>query len=145
MRTSRSIVGVIAGVGLLVGIVALERERVEAPMLEVVFGQDDGLPETLTSGRTYEATFSIQWDGPVELRDGLVFVYLSRRGDEPATESNEPWPLACVSEVDNVIGVASVRCDFEAPGPGEFALLLEVRSDDGELVGEGLYSHEAVA
>ena len=44
-------------------------------------------------------------------------------------------------EVDDVVSQVRVPCDITAPGPGEFALLLEVKNDEGDVIGESLYTH----
>ena len=44
------LIGSVAAAALLVGAVALDRQRTETPEVEVIFGDDNGLPETLTEG-----------------------------------------------------------------------------------------------
>ena len=47
----------------------------------------------------------------------------------------------CTSEFDDVQFRQRVSCPFQAPGPGEFALLLEVRDSADVVIGQGLYTH----
>ena len=47
-------------------------------------------------------------------------------------------------EVDDVVSQVRVPCDIVAPGPGEYALLLEVKNDAGDVIGETLYTHLVV-
>ena len=131
-------------VGLLAGAIAIDRSRTDAETVQVVFGEEDGLPEDLDEGQQYDAAFVIGWSGPVTMRDGLISVFASRRGD--ATEDDPPdgWPQLCRQEVDDVVSQVRVTCDITAPGPGEFALLLEVKNDEGDVIGEGLYTHLVV-
>ena len=48
----------------------------------------------------------------------------------------------CESEFDDVVYRAARDLPVRSrPGPGEFALLLEVRNVADEVIGEGLYTH----
>jgi hypothetical protein len=144
MNSARSVIGLMVGVGMVMGGYAAERERRAEPGVEVILGVDDGLPEELHSGRSYHARISVEWAGTLTERDGVVSVYVSRRDGGVASDTDERWPLVCGSEYGDVIGRIHVRCPFEAPSPGEFALLLEVVDDAGDVVGEGLYAHTVV-
>jgi hypothetical protein len=142
--SARSVIGLIAGVGMVMGTVAVERERRSEPDVEIVLGLDDGLPDELRSGQEYEADIQVEWTGPLWMRDGLISVYVSRRDGGADVQTDERWPLVCASDHQNVVGQVWMRCAFEAPSPGEFALLLEVTDDDGEVIAESLYAHEIV-
>jgi hypothetical protein len=120
-------VGSVAAVVLLVGAVALDRQRTDTPAVEVIFGDDNGLPDTLAEGGNYVAAFDIEWTGPVSMRGGQVSVFKSRTGPTSEDAPEESWPIVCTSEFDDVIFRQRVSCPFQAPGPGEFALLLQVR------------------
>ncbi len=135
------LVGSVAALGLLVGAVALDRQRTDTPEVEVIFGDDNGLPSTLAEGGSYVAAFDIEWTGPVSMRGGEVSVFKSRTGPTSEDAPEESWPIVCTSEFDDVVFRQRVSCPFEAPGPGEFALLLQVRDELGEVIGEGLYTH----
>lgn len=142
---ARSVIGLLAGVGMIMGTVAVERERRSEPDVEIVLGLDDGLPDELRSGQQYEADIQVEWTGPLWLRDGLISVYVSRRDGGADVTTDERWPLVCASDHQNVVGKVWMQCVFEAPSPGEFALLLEVTDDDdGEVIAEALYAHEIV-
>jgi hypothetical protein len=78
------------------------------------------------------------------MRDGLISVYASRKGDTTEDDPPDGWPQLCEQQVDNVVSQVRVTCDITAPGPGEFALLLEVKNDSGDVIGEGLYTHLVV-
>ena len=56
-------IGALAGIGMVMGSFAAERERRSEPPIEVVLGADDGLPGILRSGREYVATMLVdaQW------------------------------------------------------------------------------------
>ena len=82
------------------------------------------------------------WDR--DERDGLVAVFASRQGNTSEDAPEEDWPVVCEQEFDDIVSVARVACQFEAPGPGLFALELEVRSSTGKLLGEGIYPHNVV-
>ena len=131
-------------VGLLAGAIAIDRSRTDAETVQVVFGEEDGLPEDLDEGQQYAAAFVIGWSGPVTMRDGLISVFASRRGDTTQDDPPDGWPQLCRQEVDDVVSQVRVTCDITAPGPGEFALLLEVKNDEGDVIGEGLYTHLVV-
>ena len=111
----------------------------------MVFGESDGLSDDLQEGAGYTAAFSIGWSGPVPMRDGLVSVFASRRGDTSEDAPEDGWPLVCERKFDDVISQVRLTCPFVAPGPGEFALLLEVTTDSDDVIGEGLYTHLVVA
>ena len=131
----------VLAVGLLGGAYVLDQQRTSEAPVEVIYGDDDGLPEVLTEGDQYVASFDIEWTGPVSIRDGQVSVFKSREGDAVDDAPNEDWPVVCTSEFDDVVFRQRVSCPFQAPGPGEFALLLEVRDADGNVIGEGIYTH----
>jgi hypothetical protein len=138
------VVGGVVAVGLLAGAIAIDRSRTGAEDVQVVFGEEDGLPEELNEGQEYDAAFVIGWSGPVTMRDGLVSVFASRRGDTTEDAPEDGWPQLCNQEVDDVVSQVRVTCDIVAPGPGEFALLLEVKNDEGDVIGEALYTHLVV-
>jgi hypothetical protein len=138
------VVGGAVAVGLLAGAIAIDRSRTDAEKVQVVFGEEDGLPEDLDEGQQYDAAFVIGWSGPVTMRDGLISVFASRRGDTTQDDPPDGWPQLCRQEVDDVVSQVRVTCDITAPGPGEFALLLEVKNDEGDVIGEGLYTHLVV-
>lgn len=142
VNSPRSMIGAIAGIGMLMGSFAAERERREAPAIEVVLGVEDGLPDTLRSGREYIAKMRVEWNDRIDPIDGRVAVYVSRRDGGVAYDTAEKWPLACATNPGAAIGELLMRCSFEAPSPGSFALLLEVSDEDGNVVAEGLYAHE---
>lgn len=144
MNNARSVIGLIVGLTMVTGGYVAERERRAEPEVEVILGVDDGLPDELRSGRSYHAKISVEWTGELSERDGMVSVYVSRRDGGVAGRGDERWPLVCASEYDDVIGEIHIRCPFEAPSPGDFALLLEVVGDDGEVMAEGLYAHGVV-
>jgi hypothetical protein len=79
--------------------------------------------------------------GPVDQSDGIVSVSASRRGPTSEDAPADDWPIVCEREFDDVVSVAHMRCPFESPGEGEFAILLEVTAPSGELLGTGLYAH----
>lgn len=135
------IVGSVLAVGLLAGAIALDRHRTDRPPVEVIYGDEDGLPEVLNEGDLYVASFDVEWTGPVSMRDGKVSVFKSRTGAATEDAPEEDWPIVCTSEFDDVIFRQRVSCPFQAPGPGEFALLLEVRNGADEVIGEGIYTH----
>lgn len=135
------LVGSVVAVGVMVGAIALDRQRTERPPVQVIFGDDDGLPEELVELDNYVAAFEIEWTGPVRMRDGEVRVFASRRGDTSEDAPEENWPLVCESEFDDVVFRQRVTCPFQAPGPGEFALLLEVSDSEDRKIGEGIYAH----
>ena len=66
------VIGGVVAVGLLAGAIAIDRSRTGAEDVQVVFGEQDGLPEDLNEGQNYDAAFVIGWSGPVTMRDGLV-------------------------------------------------------------------------
>jgi hypothetical protein len=135
---------VVFAVALAGGIFWMVRGEAAADAVKVVFGNSDGLPEELVEGHAYRAAFVIGWSGPVALRDGRVSVFASRRGDTSEDAPEDGWPLVCESEFDDVIARVRLACPFVAPGPGEFALLLEVRSPSDKTLGETLYTHLVV-
>ena len=137
-------IGAAVAVGLLAGAIAIDRSRTGAEDVEVVFGEQDGLPEDLKEGQQYDAAFVIGWSGPVTMRDGLVSVFASRDGDSTEDAPDDGWPQLCHQEVDDVVSQVRVTCEITAPGPGEFALLLEVKNPAGDVIGEGLYTHLVV-
>jgi hypothetical protein len=138
-------IGAVVAVGLLVGAVLFDRNQSGAEPVEVVFGEDDGLPEELAVGAAYSPAFVIGWSGPVEMRDGKVSVYASRKGDTSEDFPQDDWPLLCEYPFEDVTSrVRFSGCPFVAPGPGEFALILEVRGSSGEVIGESLYTHLVV-
>ena len=135
------VIGAAVAVGLLAGAIAIDRSRTGAEDVQVVFGEEDGLPEELNEGEAYHAAFVIGWSGPVTMRDGLISVFASRRGDTTEDAPEDGWPQLCHNEVDDVVSQVRLTCDIVAPGPGEFALLLEVKNPAGDVIGEGLYTH----
>jgi hypothetical protein len=135
------LVGSVAAAALLIGAVVLDRQRTDTPDVEVIFGDDNGLPDMLAEGGSYVASFDIEWTGPVSMRGGEVSVFKSRTGPTSEDAPEESWPIVCTSEFDEVIFRQRVSCPFEAPGPGEFALLLQVRNELDVVIGEGLYTH----
>jgi hypothetical protein len=135
------ILGSVLAVGLVAGAVLLDQRRTEEADVEVIYGDEDGLPEVLLEGDEYVATFDIEWTGPVSMRDGQVNVFKSRTGDATEDAPEEDWPVICTSEFDDVVFRQRVSCPFTAPGPGEFALLLEVRDGTDSVIGEGIYTH----
>ena len=135
------LVGSVFAVGLLIVAVVLDRQRTDRPPVEVDFGDSNGIPEEIEEGGKYVATFQLEWKGPVAMRDGSVSVFASRRGDTTEDAPAENWPLVCESEFDDVVYLQRVICPFVAPGPGQFALLLEVRNVADEVIGEGLFTH----
>jgi hypothetical protein len=146
MQRGRVVVWAVVSVALIVGLIsgalALAGGGPEADPVQVVFGESDGLPETIDAGNEYRAAFVIEWSGPLGMRDGVVSVFASRLGDTTEDAPDDGWPLLCESEFDDVDGRSRLACDFTAPGPGEFALQLEVRSGStDEVIGEGLYTH----
>ena len=138
------VIGGAVAVVLLAGAIAIDRSQTGAEDVQVVFGEEDGLPEELNEGQGYDAAFVIGWSGPVTMRDGLVSVFASRRGDTTEDAPADGWPQLCHQEVDDVVSQVRVTCDITAPGPGEFALLLEVKNDGGDVIGESLYTHLVV-
>jgi len=138
------VIGGAVAAGLLVGAIVIDRSRTGAEDVQVVFGEEDGLPEDLNEGQIYDAAFVIGWSGPVTMRDGLISVFASRSGDTTHDDPPDGWPQLCKQQVDNVVSQVRVTCDITAPGPGEFALLLEVKNDKGDVIGEGLYTHLVV-
>jgi hypothetical protein len=146
MRRVPRLSGAAAAGGLLVAVlvvaaVLLDRGKTDANPVEVIFGDSNGLPEEIIEGGQYIAAFQIEWTGPVTMRDGEVSVFASRRGDTTEDAPEENWPLVCESDFDDVQFRQRVSCPFEAPGPGEFALLLEVRDSADSVIGQGLYTH----
>ena len=137
-------IGAIAGIGMLMGSFAAERERRSEPDVEVVLGVEDGLPDTLRSGREYTAKMQVEWTGLADPADGVVAVYVSRRDGGVASGTGERWPLACAINPVTETGRLLMRCAFEAPSAGRFALLLEVTDESGDVIAEGLYSHDVV-
>lgn len=141
-RLSGAAVAAFLLVVVLVSIaVALDRNKTDANPVEVIFGDSNGLPEEIVEGGEYIAAFQIEWTGPVTMRDGEVSVFASRRGDTTEDAPEENWPLVCESDFDDVQFRQRVSCPFEAPGPGEFALLLEVRDSADVIIGQGLFTH----
>ena len=134
-------IGSVLAVGLLIVAVALDRHRTDRPPVEVDFGDSNGIPEEIEEGEKYVATFQLEWKGPVSMRDGSVSVFASRRGDTTEDAPEDKWPLVCESEFDDVGYLQRVICPFIAPGPGQFALLLEVRNVADDVIGEGLFTH----
>jgi hypothetical protein len=139
------VVGVLLAGGVAATVIALDRRDTEADPVEVVFGDGDDLPEQLEEGAAYKAAFVIGWTGPVQMRDGVVSVFASRRGDTSEDAPDDGWPLVCEAEFDDVVSQVRLACPFVAPGPGEFALQLEVKSTSGEAIGETIYTHLVVA
>jgi hypothetical protein len=139
------VVGVLLAGGVAATVIALDRRDTEADPVEVVFGESDDLPEQLEEGAAYKAAFVIGWSGPVQMRDGVVSVFASRRGDTSEDAPEDGWPLVCEEEFDDVVSQVRLACPFVAPGPGEFALQLEVKSNSGEAIGETIYTHLVVA
>jgi hypothetical protein len=138
-------IGAVVAVGLLVGAVVFDRNRSGAEPVEVVFGEGDGLPEELAVGAAYSPAFVVGWSGPVEMRDGVVSVFASRKGDTSEDFPQDEWPLLCEYPFQDVTSrVRFSGCPFVAPGPGEFALILEVRASSDEVIGETLYTHLVV-
>ena len=78
-------IGGVVAVGLLAGAIAIDRSRTGAEDVQVVFGEQDGLPEDLNEGQNYDAAFVIGWSGPVTMRDGLVSVFASATVTAPRT------------------------------------------------------------
>jgi hypothetical protein len=142
MRRRLPIILAVLAVGVL-GVVALslDGQRKEEPPVEVVFGQDNGVPDEILEGEEYVAAFQIEWTGPVTMRDGKVNVFQSRTGDTTEDAPDENWPLVCTSEFDDVKFRQRVTCPFTAPGPGEFALQLVVLDAAEVTIGDALYSH----
>jgi hypothetical protein len=138
------VLGVLIAGAVAVTVIALDRRGTSAEPVEVVFGNSDDLPEELEEGAAYKAAFTIGWTGPVQMRDGLVSVFASRRGDTSEDAPEDGWPLVCEEEFDDVVSQVRLACPFIAPGPGEFALQLEVRSKDGDVIGETIYTHLVV-
>jgi hypothetical protein len=138
------VVGSVVAAGLLVGAIVVDRQRTEEPPVEVVFFPGNGLPDELVAGDPYIAAFDIEWTGPVTMRGGTVTVFKSREGDTSEDAPEEAWPMVCTSEFDDVVFRQRVSCPFDAPGPGEFALQLEVRNENGTTIGEALYTHLVV-
>lgn len=137
--------GSVGAAALLIGAVVLDRQRTDAPEVEVIFGDDNGLPDVLVESSNYVASFDIEWTGPVSMRGGEVSVFKSRTGPTSEDAPEESWPIVCTSEFDDVVFRQRVSCPFQAPGPGEFALLLQVRDELDVVIGEGLYTHLIVA
>jgi len=135
------LVGSVLAIGLLIIAVALDRHRTDRPPVEVDFGDSNGIPEDIEEGEKYVATFQLEWKGPVSMRDGSVSVFASRVGDTTEDAPEDGWPLVCESEFDDVVYLQRVICPFIAPGPGQFALLLEVRNVADEVIGEGIFTH----
>jgi hypothetical protein len=138
------VIGGVVAVGLLAGAIAIDRSRTDAEDVQVVFGEEDGLPEELNEGQQYDAAFVIGWSGPVMMRDGVISIFASRSGDTTEDAPDDNWPELCSQEVDDVVSQVRVPCDIVAPGPGEYALLLEVKNDAGDVIGETLYTHLVV-
>jgi hypothetical protein len=137
------IAGSLAALAVVGGAVMMQRGNDDPPAVEVVFGTSDGLPTELYQFAPYKAVFVIDWSGgSVAMRDGVVSVFASRQGDTTEDAPEDGWPLVCESEFDDVVEKSRLICPFVAPGPGEFALLLEVHSVFAdETIGEGLYTH----
>ena len=135
------LVGSVMALALLILAVVLDRQRTDGAAINVVFGDSNGVPDEIEEGEKYVASFSIEWIGPVSMRDGSVSVFASRRGDATEDAPEEHWPLVCESEFDDIVYLQRVICPFVAPGPGEFALLLEVRGTADDVIGEGLFNH----
>jgi hypothetical protein len=148
MQRAPFVVGSMVAAGLIAGVVAVERdgEGEQLPELKVVFAQGNELPDTLAAGADYRAAFTVEWTGGVVgQRDGVLRVFASRQGDTSEDAPEGEWPLICESEFDDVVSVARLPCQFEAPGPGLLALQLEVRSTvDDKVIGEGIYTHNVV-
>jgi len=136
-----AVVGSVMAVGLLVGAVVVDRQRTDAPAVEVIFADSDGLPDALAEGDHYIATFSVEWTGPVTMRNGSASVFVSRRGDTSEDAPEDGWPIVCESEFDEAIFKQWLSCPFQAPGIGEFALQLEVRNDEDVVIGDAIYTH----
>ena len=60
---------------LVVVAVVLDRGKTDANPVEVIFGDNNGLPEEIVEGGDYIAAFQIEWTGPVTMRDGEVSVF----------------------------------------------------------------------
>ena len=149
MQRAPFVVGSMVAAGLIAGVVAVERDGDDGeqlPELKVVFAQGNELPDTLAAGADYRAAFTVEWTGGVVgQRDGILRVFASRQGDTSEDAPEGEWPLICESEFDDVVSVARLPCQFEAPGPGLLALQLEVRSTpDDKVIGEGIYTHNVV-
>lgn len=142
MRFTRSTIGVVAGVALLgAGAFAFERSAESQPDVQVMLGQSDGLPDVLKSEREYFAFFTVEWEGDIDLHDSLVSIFASRRGPTSDDAPPDGWPVVCDREIDSADGRVQLSCPIETPGPGEFALQLQVETQDGDLIAEGLYTH----
>jgi hypothetical protein len=135
------LVGSVLAIGLLMLAVVLDRQRTDTPPVKVEFVDSNGVPDEIAEGEKYVATFQLEWEGPVSMRDGSVSVFASRRGDTTEDAPEDGWPIVCESEFDDIVYVQRVICPFIAPGPGQFALLLEVRNVAEEVIGEGLFTH----
>jgi hypothetical protein len=135
------VVGSVWLVGAAAGVLVSACDGDGDGQVAVVFGENDGLPDELDSNSQYRATFTIDWSGPVSDRDGEARVFASRRGDTTEDAPADGWPLVCESEYDDAVSRTRMVCAFVAPGPGEFALQLEVVDDDDNKLGEGLYTH----
>jgi hypothetical protein len=145
VQRGTAIVGALVAVGVLGGAYAMQRGGDDPSVVQVVFGESDGVPEMIEHAGQYVATFTIDWSGPVAMRDGLANVFASRLGDTSEDAPDDGWPLVCESEFDDEAGRSRLVCPFVAPGPGEFALLLEVLDSAGEPLGEGIYTHLVVS
>lgn len=141
MRIAALVGALLLAVGVTVGIVARSGDDGSDVDVSVVFGDSNGLPDDLVENTAYRATFTIDWEAPTAISDGQAHVYASRLGDTTEDAPTGGWPLLCEAEYDNVVFRARLVCPFRAPGPGEFALLLEVVDPQGNKLGEGLYAH----
>jgi hypothetical protein len=144
MRIAALVGAVVVALGLAAGAMLLSGDDEPRPEVSVVFGDGNGLPDELVENSEYRATFTIDWEGPTAISDGQANVYASRLGDTTEDAPAGGWPLVCEAEYDNIVFRARLVCPFKAPGPGEFALLLEVVGTDGDKLGEGLYAHLVV-
>jgi hypothetical protein len=140
-----ALVGVIVlAIGLAVGGVLRGGDQQPEAEVSVDFGDTDGLPDELVENTEYRATFTIDWEGPTAISDGQASVFASRMGDTTEDAPADGWPLVCEAEYDNVVFRARLTCPLESPGPGEFALLLQVVDPNGDKLGESLYTHLVV-
>lgn len=140
----------VAAGAIAAGVVVLkddnESNGAKSPEFEVVLAQDDGLQPVLAAGAHYRAAFVVEWKGgETDQRDGHIVVYASRQGDTSEDAPEGEWPVVCEQDFKDIVSVSRVPCQFQAPGPGLFALEIEVRSKlDNKLLGEGLYTHNVV-
>lgn len=151
MRRAWAVIGSLIAAALITVVVVVVIDDGDGdagtPKLEVIFGQDDALPDVLAAGTFYRAAFTVEWKGGVRgERDGILRVYASRLGADSEEAPKGEWPLICENEFDDVVSVARLPCQFETPTAlGLFALQLEARSKiDDKVIGEGLYAHNIV-